>query len=63
MKPKRTTIFGLLFLVICLAASLFSTIIIVKNISTEIEDKGGVKQIIVNLGKEIKDIKEQINEE
>ena len=36
---------------------------VIHTVFDKIEDEGGISQIIVNTGKEIKDIKERINEE
>lgn len=34
----------------------------VKNTSKKVQENGGFKQLVINAGKEVKDIKKQINE-
>ena len=50
-------------MLIVTAALIITTIALVTTVSNEIDNAGGIKQIIINAGKEIKDISKEIDKE
>lgn len=52
-----------ILMVVVLAAIIFGSVFLFHKAKTEIEDAGGVKQIIIDVGKDIKDIRKQIEED
>ena len=54
---------ALIFFVILRVTFVFSVKYVVDRISSEIDSAGGVKQIVITVGKEVKDIKRQIDKE
>jgi len=51
------------FVIIAIVAIVISMAINIHIMNKNIEDAGGVKQVIINAGKEVKDIVKQINED
>ena len=50
------------FFILFIVGMVFGSLFLFHKAKTEIHDAGGVKQIIIDVGKEIKDIRKQIDE-